>query len=68
MVTNPYGERSFEYPKVLEEKYSFAEDEMKNEAKKAIQSGTLPKKPENLEAYLEEREKAIRKAKNIPMR
>lgn len=68
MVTNPYGERSFEYPKVLETKYSFAEDEMKNDAKKAIQSGSLPKKPENLEAYLEEREKVIRKAKNIPMR
>lgn len=68
IVTNPYGERTFEYPKVLETKYSFAEDEMIEDAKKAIQSGTLPKKPENLEAYLEEREKAIRKAKNIPMR
>lgn len=67
-VTNPYGERSLEYPKILEEKYSFAEDEMIQEAKKAIQSGKIPKKPENLESYLEEREKVIRKAKNIPMR
>lgn len=67
-ATNPYGERSLEYAKILEEKYSFAEDEMIEEAKQAIQAGKLPKKPVNLEAHLEERERAIRKAKNIPMR
>jgi hypothetical protein len=66
-ITNPYGERSLELGERFKE-YTFAWDEMVHEAKKAIQSGTLPKKPENLEAYLEEREKAIRKAKNIPMR
>lgn len=66
-MTNPFGERNLEYGERLKE-YTFAWDEMVHEAKKAIQSGTLPKKPENLEAYLEEREKAIRKAKNIPMR
>lgn len=65
--TNPYGERSLENGERFE-KYTFARDELVQEAKKAIQSGTLPKKPENLDAYLEEREKAIRKAKNIPMR
>ena len=65
--TNPYGERSLENGERFE-KYTFARDELVQEAKKAIQSGTLPKKPENLEAYLEEREKVIRKAKNIPMR
>ncbi|MEI7946966.1 MAG: hypothetical protein WCJ02_09725 [bacterium] len=65
--TNPYGERSLENGERFE-KYTFARDELVHDAKKAIQSGSLPKKPENLEAYLEEREKAIRKAKNIPMR
>jgi hypothetical protein len=65
--TNPYGERSLENGEKFEQ-YTFATEELVREAKKAIQSGTLPKKPENLEAHLEEREKAIRKAKNIPMR
>ncbi len=65
--TNPYGERSLEDAGELR-KYTFAAEELIHEAKQAIQTGTLPKKPENLEAYLEEREKAIRKAKNIPMR
>ncbi len=65
--TNPYGERSFEDAQELR-KFTFARDELIEEAKKAIQSGALPKKPGNLEAHLEEREKAIRKAKNIPMR
>lgn len=65
--TNPYGERSLEDATGVR-KYIFARDELLEEAKQAIQAGTLPKKPENLEAYLEERERAIRKAKNIPMR
>lgn len=64
---NPYGERGFEDAQDLR-KYAFASEELIREAKQAIQAGKLPKKPENLEAHLEEREKAIRKAKNIPMR
>jgi len=57
-VTNPYGERSFEDATGLR-KYIFAQDEMIEDAKKAIRSGTLPKKPENLEKHLQERNKIL---------
>jgi hypothetical protein len=58
-ATNPYGERSFEDATELR-KYIFARDELLEEAKKAIRSGTLPKKPENLEKHLQERDKILK--------
>lgn len=57
-ATNPYGERSFEDATGLR-KYTFARDELLEEAKKAIQAGKLPKKPVNPEKYLQERDKIL---------
>jgi hypothetical protein len=67
MSTNPYGERSFEDAQELR-KYTFARDELIQEAKKAIQSGTLPKKPENLAKHMEERDKILEEAWRNPRR
>jgi hypothetical protein len=66
-ATNPYGERSFEDATGLR-KYTFARDELLEEAKKAIRAGTLPKKPENLAKHLEERDKTLEDKERNPNR
>jgi len=66
-LTNPYGERSLEDAEELR-KFTFARDELIQEAKKAIESGTLPMKPENLAKHMEERDKILEDAWRNPRR
>lgn len=66
-VTNPYGERSLEDAQELR-RFTFARDELLQEAKKAIELGTLPKKPEKLAKHMEERDKILEEAWRKPNR